>query len=118
MPPSLKQILELSGEDVRYIYIRTEEELAFALTLFRKSNYRYLHLSCHGDKDSIALTLGQLAFADLAAEVNPYLINRRLFMSACSVVNEELAKAILTDSGCFSIIGPRENINYDDALLM
>ena len=104
----LQQILRLSGEKVRYIYIRTSQELPFALEEFRRSNYRYLHISCHGSRDTVALTLDQLPFEDFAAEVCPFLSNRRLFFSACSVVNEELAKTIIPASGCYSIVGPKQ----------
>jgi hypothetical protein len=98
----LQQILRLSGEKARYIYIRTAQELPFALEEFRRSNYRYLHISCQGSKDTIALTFDQLTFEDFAAEIRPYLANRRLFFSACSVVNEELAKVIIPASGYYS----------------
>src|ERR1035441_3270351 len=87
----IQQILRLSETlPVRYIYIRTEQELSMALKLFKRSNYRYLHVSCHGDHSSIALTLDQMAYDDFAIEVGPYLNGRRLFFSACSVVNERL----------------------------
>jgi hypothetical protein len=114
----LRQIMQLSGEDAKYIYIRTQQELGFALDQFRKSKFRYLHISCHGDRHSIALTLDQLLFEDFAAEVTPYLEGRRIFFSACEVVNDELARAILPKSGCNSIVGPRKKIDFDDALLM
>jgi len=39
-------------------------------------------------------------------------------MSACEVVNADLAKAVLPKSGCHSVIGPRDAINFDDAVLM
>lgn len=114
----LTQMLRLSKEKVRYIYIRTEEELPFALEQFRKSRFRYLHISCHGNRDTVALTLGQLAFEDFAPVIRPYLRGRRLFFSACSVVNASLAKAILPRSGCHSLVGPKKDINMDDALMM
>ena len=108
----LQQILRLSGEKVRYIYIRTAQELPFALEEFRRSNYRYLHISCHGSKNIVALTLDQLTFEDFAAKVCPYLDHRRLFFSACSVVNEDLARAIIPESGCYSIVGPRKQSTW------
>ena len=114
----LKQILRLSKEQVRYIYIRTEQELPFALAEFKRSNFRYLHFSCHGSPNTVALTLDQLEFEDFAEDVRPYLQGRWLFFSACSVVNERLAKAILPNSGCISLVGLKKKINMDDALLM
>ena len=115
----LKQILTLSESlPVKYIYIRTEAELSMALEEFKSSNYRYLHISCHGSRDSIALTLDQLPFEDFAPTIEPYLKGRRLFFSACSVVNPMLADLLMKRSGCNSIIGPCRSINFDDALLM
>jgi hypothetical protein len=114
----LQQILRLSKEQVRYIYIRTEQELPFALKEFKRSRFRYLHFSCHGSPDTVALTLDQLQFEDFAHEVRPYLRGRRLFFSACSVVNQQLAAVILPGSGCHSLVGPKKDINMDDALMM
>jgi hypothetical protein len=115
----IKQILTLSESlPVEYIYIRTEPELSMALEEFKRSRYRYLHISCHGSKDSISLTLDQLPFEDFAPLIAPYLKGRRLFFSACNVVNPLLADALMTQSECNSIIGPCRNINFDDALLM
>ncbi len=50
--------------------------------------------------------------------LKPFLKGRRLFVSACEVVNKGLAKAVLPDSGCHSLIGPNYTINMDDAVLM
>ncbi len=75
----IRQMLRLGNERVRYIYIRTAQELQFALGEFRRSNFRYLHISCHGDRNTVALTLDQLSFGDFAEEIRPYLRDRRLF---------------------------------------
>lgn len=89
-----------------------------ALEEFSVSNYRYLHISCHGSKDSISLTLDPLPFEDFVSIIAPYLKGRRLSFSACSVVNPLLADSLMKQSGCYSIIGPCRKINFDDALLM
>lgn len=34
------------------------------------------------------------------------------------MVNEELAKAIIPDSGCYSIIGPSEPVAFSDAAIL
>jgi hypothetical protein len=115
----LSQIIELSGAlPVKYIYIRTTIELRMALYEFRELKYRYLHFSCHGSRNSISLTLEQLSFRDLVPILAPYLKARRLFFSACSVVNSRLAKSLIVRSGCYSIIGPCRDIEFGDALLM
>jgi hypothetical protein len=85
---------------------------------FKDSSFRYLHLSCHGSKNSISLTLDHLPFEDFVPIIAPYLKQRRLFFSACSVVNPLLAEDLMKQSGCYSIIGPCRKINFDDALMM
>lgn len=114
----LRDILRLSGHRVEYLYIRTRRELQVAVNRFHLSQRRYLHLSCHGNPSTIRLTLDGLSFDEFAADVAPYLKNRRLFLSACAVVNQSLARLVMPASGCHSIIGPRESINFDDAVLM
>lgn len=114
----LRDILRLSGHKVEYLYIRTRQELRVAATRFYRSQRRYLHISCHGNPSTISLTLNRLSFDQFASDLNPFLKDRRLFLSACAVVNEHLAKRIIPPSGCNSIIGPQETINMDDAALM
>jgi hypothetical protein len=113
----LRDILRLSGHDVEYLYLRTDKELRVALRRFYESRKRYLHLSCHGNDETIALTLDALPFSQFGKNVWPYLKGRRLFISACEVVNDKLAEAVMP-SGCYSVIGPRDPINFDDAVLM
>jgi hypothetical protein len=114
----LRQIFKLSGHKVGYLYIRTRQELQIAVRQFHESQRRYLHLSCHGNPTNIGLTLNRLGFAEFASDVSPFLRNRRLFLSACAVVNEDLAKVLIPGSGCYSVIGPRKTIYFDDSVLM
>jgi len=114
----LREILRLSGKLVRYIYIRTRKELRFALQQFRKSDMRYLHISCHGSAHSIALTLDSLTFKEFGNLARPYLDGRRLFLSACEVATDNLAREILLNSSCYSVIGPADAIEFSDAALI
>jgi hypothetical protein len=115
----MQQILKLSGSlPVKYIYIRTKPELSMALDEFKRSKFRYLHLSCHGSRNTIELTLDSIPFRDLTSIIAPYLRGRRLFFSACSVVNRLLADSLMPRTRCYSIIGPCRDISFGDALLM
>jgi hypothetical protein len=114
----LTDILRLSGMEVEYLYIRTRKELTVALQQFYRSRNRYLHISCHGNVKEIALTLDAVPFEEFGEDLAPYMENRRLFFSACEVVNENLASAVMNQSGCQSIIGPRKDILFGDAALM
>jgi hypothetical protein len=91
----LSQILHLGGKKPRYYYIRTKKELQKVLELFEQSAYRYLHLSCHGSETSIFTTLDCISFREFGQLVRPYLRKKRLFISACSAVNSQLARNII-----------------------
>jgi hypothetical protein len=39
-------------------------------------------------------------------------------MSSCSVVNKDLANEIIPKSECYSIIGPKKDIEFRDAAIM
>src|SRR4051812_44820486 len=91
----LRDILRLSSRGADYLYIRTERELEVALERFYESRKRYLHLSCHGNDHSLALTLDHVTFSKFAELAKPVLEQRRLFISACEVVNSSFAAAVL-----------------------
>jgi hypothetical protein len=114
----IQRILALSGKQCDYYYIRTLRELKKVLLRFRDSEYRYLHLSCHANEESIATTLDEIMFEELGEILRPYLADRRLFVSGCSMTNEALAEAVMPGSGCFSILGPREDIAFGDAAIL
>lgn len=112
----LSQTLRLHGKSPKYRYVRNVEDFKKALRSFGKSEYRYLHLSCHGDSEGLELTdQYEIDFDELANMLQPYLKGRRLFVSACSMVHEELANEVIPKSGCFSVIGPTEDIGFADA---
>ena len=114
----ISQILHLRGKKSMYYYIRTRRELEKVLELFDESNYRYLHLSCHGNEKTIWTTLDPIRFSEFGKLVRPYLRRKRLFISACSVVNDYLARKVIPSSGCYSIIGPNKRIDFDVAAIM
>jgi hypothetical protein len=114
----LSQILHLGDKESMYYYIRTKKELEKVIELFEKSDYRYLHLSCHGNRTSIRTTLDRISFSELSQLIQPYLRDKRLFISACSAVNDDLAKTVIPSSKCFSIIGPAEDILFSDAAII
>jgi len=114
----LSQILHLAGKKPKYYYIRTKKELRRVLELFQRSAYRYLHLSCHGSEKSIHTTLDEIPFPRFGQLVRPYLRNKRLFVSACSAVNTQLARNVIPSSGCLSIIGPATDVEFRDAAII
>jgi hypothetical protein len=61
--------------------------------------------------------LDALPFQEFAMMINPYLNEKRLFVSACSAVNEYLAEAVIPNSDCYSLIGPINKIGFHDAAI-
>jgi len=114
---ALKSILNFSFKDVIYYYIRTKKELKKILIKFHKSRYRYLHISCHGNDKAMFTTLDEIPFKEIAQIMNPFLRKRRLFFSACSMTNIQLAKYIINISGCYSVLGPKDAVSFDRAAI-
>ena len=113
----LSDILNLGGKETIYYYIRTKAELIAVLDIFYESKYRYLHFSCHGGNSAIHTTLDEITFLEFGDLVEFCLLKRRLFLSACSVVNRNFALEVIPRSGCWSVIGPTKDIYFDDAAI-
>ena len=114
----LSEILMLNKIESQYFYIRTKKEFKKVIEFFDESNYRYLHISCHGGENSLWTTLDKISYNELGTILKNSLIKKRLFLSACSSVNEEIAKAIIPKTQCYSIIGPNKEIAFSDATIM
>ena len=110
----LSNILELEGLEYRYCYVRTKTELQHFINDFVHSKLRFLHLSFHGDENSIATTLETVTHDELGKMLEDKLKYRRLFMSACSSVNDSLAGNVMKISRTNSIIGPSESVDMDE----
>lgn len=113
----ISKILNFADIGCKYYYVRTKKEFEHVIGIFRKSKYRYLHISCHGDRNGIETTLDEISFQELGLIIQGALDKKRLFISACSVMNKNLAKEILPLTECYSIIGPSRDIYMDDAVI-
>ncbi|MGH6922847.1 MAG: hypothetical protein ACRED5_03660 [Propylenella sp.] len=112
----ISRMLRLSGKTgTHYYYIRTVLELEEMVDLFDESGCRYLHISCHANRNEMATTFEGLDFERLAGMLAPCLDGRRVFVSACEMANEALAARLLNGTGCLSLIGPQRDIRFDDA---
>lgn len=114
----LSHILKLAGKSPIYYYLRTQRELSVILEKFKESDYRYLHISCHGNDKVICTTLDKIELRIFGNMVKRYLDKKRLFISACLAGNETLAEAILPSSGCLSLIGPKNEIQFRDSAIV
>jgi hypothetical protein len=113
----LADMLELSGKQPIYKYIRTSQEFEHFFEEFCSSECRYLHISCHGNKKSIATTFGEISFEDLAEIMQGKMKGRRIFLSACEAVNKAFADIIIPTSECNSVVGPTTKLYTNDALI-
>ena len=115
----ISRILKLHGKSPKYRYVRTREQFESAALQFGKSRYRYLHISAHAESERMCTTnQDEVDYDELAEILNPHLRGRRLFLSACSMAHEDLAKEIIPCSGCCSVIGPNEDILFSDAAIL
>lgn len=110
--------LQMSGKSPIYHYVRTRQELQHFIGEFRASDYRYLHMSCHGNVDTFGLTLDALTGEDLADLFGNALDRRRLFLSTCLAANADFASKIFQRSSCFSVAGPIGEIAFDDSAVL
>ncbi len=116
----ITKILMLSNIDCQYYYVRTKKEFEHVLNIFFESQYRYLHISCHGNtkKNALVLSLDEITFDELAEMLSPNFQKKRLFLSACSLVNYKLAETVIPMTKCYSVIGPSKDIYFRDAVIM
>jgi hypothetical protein len=115
----LADVLHMCGKSPEYFYFRTERELEELILEFRRSGYRFLHLSCHGNGTDLATTYGNVPYARFAELVAGHLPNRRLFVSACEVGNELFSTLVAgRNRGMYSIASPRVTIPFDKAVAL
>ncbi len=112
---ALSRILHLSRIESQYFYFRTKKELKELLEEFKLIKYRYLHIACHGDETSMATTFDEISFDKLAEILKPNVANRRLFFSACSMTNINLARAVFSKARPYSIMGPAQDLYFSEA---
>ncbi|MCU5717559.1 hypothetical protein OCB69_20935 [Bacillus cereus] len=115
----LMEMLKLIGINVQYKYIRTTKELKAMINKFQKSDYKYLHIACHGNEQEIGLTLEEdgVTFESLGKMFKGEMEKRRLFLSSCSVMKGNKIKQGLLGTNFISITGPNEDIYFSDAVV-
>jgi hypothetical protein len=116
----IQNILKMGGRSPLYRYVQTWDEFISAINDFNESNYRYLHISSHGNQNNLSFEFGNFKFEEFGQYVNPYLRGRRVFISACEAVNEvdkKLAKTLINKGECVSVIGFEKEVRFDVASL-
>lgn len=116
--PNIAHIARLHGKQPAYRYVRTRKQLAEAIAEFHSSHYRYLHISAHADRAGIGVTNGdEISNAELGEMLGRPFAARRLFLSACEVVHKQMAGDIIPATRCYSVVGPRRNIGFAEAVV-
>jgi hypothetical protein len=111
-------VLNMMGKHAEYRYIRTRKELDRMLQQFSKSQFRYLHIACHGGDNSFALTLDNVPYRDFSRMAEETLSDRRIFLSVCEIANSTLAREVYSTSRPYSITGPTCEILFSDAAVV
>ncbi len=93
----IRSILRMGGKSPVYRYVKTKEGLEDAIAEFHASDYRYLHISSHGNSKEFCFQFGALKFKDFADLLRDKLRHRRLFVSACKCVNSAFRRAADTE---------------------
>ena len=108
--------LELMGRQPRYIRVNDQNEFRAALLIFRQSNYRYLHISCHGMNDTVVLGSEFSDYYDFAQMTAGMLKSRRISFSACCLGNQPLAEELFKNNpGMHSFLAPKDTIPFETA---
>ena len=114
---NLNEILKLSRIPSKYKWVDTEEELRVALAKFNSSDYRYLYISCHADKDGFELNGNDISNFEFQQMTEKYLKNKRVFISACKGANRELASFLISENSANYIMGSPTDVDFDKAAL-
>lgn len=114
----IHRALRMFLKDPRYCYVRTVAEFKHFIAEFVKSDYRFLHVSCHGKKAGVSTTLESMTTNEFAAIVGPALEGKRLFLSTCQAATRAMAEAVFAIGGCTSLAGPVGRINFDDSVIL
>jgi hypothetical protein len=113
---SISHILRLHSKNPKYEYVRTRKDFEAAVQRFGLSGYRYLHISAHADAKGMCTTnQDNIDYGELAELLKTHLKGKRLFLSACSMVHDDMAKEIIPKTGCYSVVGPKDDIEFSTA---
>ena len=116
----IDKILQMGERVPIYRYVHNREEFQLAIREFGERNYRYLHISSHGNPDFFGFEFGEMYFNEFHGLIHNSLKDKRVFISACELVNHQdhlFANLLLRNTGCYSVIGSYEPISFDDAVM-
>lgn len=113
---NLHEILELSGIKTIYREAESSEDFVNLIDEFKISNYRYLHISCHGDMDGFEINGEDIDNRELLKIFKGKINGRRVFLSSCKGGNRNIATVVNKCQGQ-SLIGTPVDLHFDKAAL-
>jgi hypothetical protein len=114
---NLSEILKLSNIRNKYREVLSKEDFIDAIRDFKKSNLRYLHLSCHSDLDGIEINREEITNKELSDIFRNRIDGKRLFLSACQGSNRKMATVVISKCGGLSLIGTPIDLFFVKAAL-
>jgi hypothetical protein len=113
----IKETLSLLRKKPITKRVETLQEYQAQLDSYVQSNYRYLHISSHGNHTGLEIGENTINITKVFNGVNQNLRNRRIFISACEFTNDMLAKIIFNNTNCLSLMGFEEEVRVDKTAL-
>ena len=114
---ALHSILKLSKIATVYKWVNTIKNFEVALSNFKKSNLRYLHISCHADETGIEIGKKILFNFEIEKFTAGLLSNKRIFLSVCKGANKDLASRMIIRNNAYSLLGMPIKLRFDKAVL-
>lgn len=114
---TLNDILKLSHVLSKYKWADSLQDFKRHLKAFSVSGYRYLHISCHADESGIEINGDLITNEELQQITAKYLINKRVFLSACKGANLDIASKLIINNEALSVIGTPTNLRFDKSVL-
>lgn len=115
---TLQSILDLAEVRSKYVEVVNRQMLARALAQASSQAIRYVHFSCHGSVDGIALTDGDLIDWETLDELAwPKLRGKCLTFSSCDVGRGVDRLFSLHRTFCSAIVAPTRQVLWDEALV-
>lgn len=107
--------LKFSNKTPRYCSVQNSDEFENALLQFQDSNYRYLHISCHGERDRVSFADGGWSddrdFAGMFHSLSLPVV--RVFFSACLLGRKDFSEKIIrANSAIHSIVAPCPKVKF------
>ena len=113
----LENQLNLLGFHPIYRRALSKDDFVCAVNEFTRSNYRFLHISCHGDMENVFIyDKDVLTYDEMATILKPNIKNARLTFSACNLGNKDfMMKLFRTKGELHSVLAPCEETFFDKA---